>query len=462
MRALAGAFLVVASVVAAITLYSRLGDRTEVLAVNRTVLAGEQITGADLEIVSISSDDHIAFRPASDRSLVIGQYARVRLAADSLLVDDSLQPQPLVDPDRVLMSVEVPAGQVPVGLREQSRVVLIVTPPGGPSDVAPVLVEAVVAAVPRDLAEVVGAGGDSRATVALSVEVPPADVALVGIGRGRQRRRARPVGRVPRRRRRADHGRTGPGRIGMSIVAVCTAPGTAAATTTALLLGAMAPPVPTPLVAECDPSGGDIAAWAGLAPEPGWSTAVAAPQPTWSVIERHAQALPNGPRVITASSRPSQARGRITRAATSFASMLAATPEVLAVADCGRVDSIAPAWVGVAQLSLLLVRQAPTAGATVARVDRAIEVLDVLSAACPRVGVVLIGRTPYPPAEVEAALGMALFATLPEDPAGAALACGGWTIGRGAGRSALAKAAAVLARRAVEAVGDVDAGLVTA
>ena len=73
-RALAGTFLVVASVVAAITLYSRLGDRTEVLAVNRTVLAGEQITGADLEIVSISSDDHIAFRPASDRSLVIGQY----------------------------------------------------------------------------------------------------------------------------------------------------------------------------------------------------------------------------------------------------------------------------------------------------------------------------------------------------------------------------------------------------
>ncbi len=179
-RALAGAFVVVASVVAAITLYSRLGDRTDVLAVNRTVLAGEQITGADLEIVSISSDDHIAFRPASDRSLVIGQYARVRLAADSLLVDDSLQPQPLVDPDRVLMSVEVPAGQVPVGLREQSRLVLIVTPPGGPSDVAPVLVEAVVAAVPRDLAEVVGAGGDTRATLALSVEVPAADVALVG------------------------------------------------------------------------------------------------------------------------------------------------------------------------------------------------------------------------------------------------------------------------------------------
>src|SRR4029077_5404539 len=121
-------------------------------------------------------------------------------------------------------------------------------------------------------------------------------------------------------------------------------PGTTAATTTALLLGAMAPPAPTALVAECDPSGGGIAAGGRLAPEPGWSTAVAAPQPTWSVLERHAQALPNGPRVITASSRSAQPRGSTTRAAPSFASMLAATPEVLAVADCGRVDSIAPAW----------------------------------------------------------------------------------------------------------------------
>ncbi len=178
-RALAGAFVVIASVVAAIALYSHLGDRTDVLAVNRTVLAGEQLTAADLEVVSISSDDHLAFIGASDRGLVVGQYARVRLAADSLLVPESVQPTALVDPGRVLMSVEVPAGQIPVGLREQSRLVLVVTPAGGSTDVDPVLVEATVAAVPRDLAEVVG-GDDTRSMVALSVEVPPAFVSLVG------------------------------------------------------------------------------------------------------------------------------------------------------------------------------------------------------------------------------------------------------------------------------------------
>ena len=382
----------------------------------------------------------------------------MRLAADSLLVDDSLQPQPLVDPDRVLMSVEVPAGQVPVGLREQSRLVLVVTPPGGPSDVAPVLVEAVVAAVPRDLAEVVGAGGDSRATVALSVEVPPADVALVGSAEAvsvgvLDPSAAFPVPAVAPTTvaARRDEHRRGVHRAGHRGGDHHGAP------------------------ARCDGAARPDAAGGRVRPFGRGHRGLGRPRPRAGLVDRsrraaadvvgHRAARPGTPERTAGDHgvvAPLAGAGSITRAATSFASMLAATPEVLAVADCGRVDSIAPAWVGVAQLSLLLVRQAPTAGATVARVDRAIEVLDVLSAACPRVGVVLIGRAPYPPAEVEAALGMALFATLPEDPAGAALACGGWTIGRGAGRSALAKAAAVLARRAVEAVGDVDAGLVLA
>ena len=129
MRALVGALVVVASVVAALAIYTRIGNRTEVLAVARDVLAGEQISDDDLEVVSISSDDGIPTVPASQRNTIVGQYARVRLLSGSLLVADSVQAKPLVDPDRVLMSVVVPVGLVPVGLREQSRVVLVVTPP---------------------------------------------------------------------------------------------------------------------------------------------------------------------------------------------------------------------------------------------------------------------------------------------------------------------------------------------
>ena len=43
-RALFGVLLVVASVVVALTIYTRIGDRHEVLAVTRTVLAGEQLS----------------------------------------------------------------------------------------------------------------------------------------------------------------------------------------------------------------------------------------------------------------------------------------------------------------------------------------------------------------------------------------------------------------------------------
>ncbi len=181
MRALAGALVVVTSVVAALAIYARIGDRAEVLAVSRDVLAGEQIVDDDLEVVSLSSDDRIPTVPASQRSAIVGQYARVRLLAGSLLAADSVQSRPIVDPDRVLMSVVVPVGLVPVGLREQSRVVLVVTPPtSGGVRPAPVLVDAVVAAVPRNLGEVVGSADAGQGMIALAVEVPPSYVGVVG------------------------------------------------------------------------------------------------------------------------------------------------------------------------------------------------------------------------------------------------------------------------------------------
>jgi hypothetical protein len=180
-RAVFAGLLVVTSVAIAVTVYSRIGDRHEVLAVTRTVLAGEQLTDADLREVSISSDGSFASMPASSRGLIVGQYAKVRLVSGSLLVTDSVQSRPLVDPQRVLMSVAVPLTGVPAGLREGSRLVLIVTP-SAESNGSSTLVEATVAAVPSNLGELVGGSSSSGAssTVALSVEVPPAAATLVG------------------------------------------------------------------------------------------------------------------------------------------------------------------------------------------------------------------------------------------------------------------------------------------
>ena len=84
------------------------------------------------------------------------------------MVGDQLQPTRLVSEGRVLTSVTVPLGEVPVGLREQSQVALVVTPgdevaeEAGP---APVVVPATVTALPANLAEVVGGVDSSSRTV---------------------------------------------------------------------------------------------------------------------------------------------------------------------------------------------------------------------------------------------------------------------------------------------------------
>jgi hypothetical protein len=182
-RAVCAGLVIVASVAFFLTLLTRTGDRHEVLALTRTVLAGEQVTASDLREVAIASDSSFASVPSSNRDLIVGQYAKVRLMNGSLLVTDSVQARPLVDPDQVLMSVPVPLTGVPAGLREGSRLVLIVTPASELSESsAPSLVEATVAAVPSNLGELVGGSTSSGATtvVALSVEVPPGSASLVG------------------------------------------------------------------------------------------------------------------------------------------------------------------------------------------------------------------------------------------------------------------------------------------
>lgn len=178
LRAAAGALLVLVTVAVALTLFVRVGDRRDVAALNRTVLAGEQLAASDFKTVSIASDESFPSVSADDVELMVGQYARVRMVAGSLLVAESVQPEPLVDPERVLMSVPVSVSHVPVGLREGSQLMLIVTPASSGS-AAPVLVEAMVAAVPGNLVEVLN-GDNGASTVALSVEVDPSSAALVG------------------------------------------------------------------------------------------------------------------------------------------------------------------------------------------------------------------------------------------------------------------------------------------
>jgi len=233
--------------------------------------------------------------------------------------------------------------------------------------------------------------------------------------------------------------------------------GESAVTTTGLLLAATSPPDRPVVFAECDPSGGDLAAWAELRDTPGWSTAVASGDRSWPGLRAHLQQMPSGLNVLVAPTLAGQAEVVVREASHRFGSMLRALSEVTVIADCGRMGVEPPLWTSVADVVLLVVHQTATSpGATVARVDRAREALGVLSTRGIRVATMVIGVRPYAPAQVADVLGSALFGVLPEDPAGAGLAAGAWTVGRGASRSALARAARPLAAT----VADMAAGSV--
>jgi MinD-like ATPase involved in chromosome partitioning or flagellar assembly len=224
----------------------------------------------------------------------------------------------------------------------------------------------------------------------------------------------------------------------MTLVAICEAPGTSASTTTALALAALAPDGHSTLVLECDPSGGDLAGWAGLYGNPSWSSAIAAPDRSWSGLYRHLQELPSGLHVMLAPSSPSQAATVVAEAAERFAPMVSALGDVVAFADCGRSTG-RNGWIEAADLVVLLVRQAASAGATVARIDRSVELGESLQRRG-RVGVVVVGDRPYAADEIAATLGVPLLGVLPNDGPGAALAAGAWTVGKGANRTPLARA----------------------
>ncbi len=206
------------------------------------------------------------------------------------------------------MSVPVPLSGVPTGLREGSRLVLIVTPKAAGATAPPVLVEATVAAVPRNLGELVGGGDSNQSTVALSVEVAPESAAVVGPAEAvavAVLAADAPFPAAACSERRVDAVDDGGGRLMGGVVAVCAAAGTVTSTTCALALASSMPSGQPVLFAECDPSGGDLAAWAELRETPGWSTAVAGGDRSWTGLRAHFQEMPSGLSVLCA---PTQAR----------------------------------------------------------------------------------------------------------------------------------------------------------
>lgn len=175
-RVAAGAALAAAAVGGNVVVYSSLDDRTEVLQVVLDVRAGDPVTLDTVRVVEVALDPTVPVVPADQLTAVVDQYARVHLAAGTILAPVLLQPEPLVAPGTSVVAVELRPTLVPTGLRERSHVELVVPPdPSVAGDITTVEPLRTTGRVVTRPTEVDGVSG----LVSMSVEVPTATAAAL-------------------------------------------------------------------------------------------------------------------------------------------------------------------------------------------------------------------------------------------------------------------------------------------
>jgi len=152
--------------------YSSLNSAEPVVQVIRDVPAGEQLTSDMFRTVNVDADSSVNIIDWNDLDAVIGNYAKVRLISGSLVTWEAVQSSPLVAEGNAVVAIQVPEGALPVGLREQVPIELVIPPDRSAADAATIVVSARVVALPILTANALG-------TQSLSVEVAAADAATV-------------------------------------------------------------------------------------------------------------------------------------------------------------------------------------------------------------------------------------------------------------------------------------------
>lgn len=150
-----------------VLVYSSLDDAAPVVQAVRDIPAGTQITSDMLRTVDADLDSTVEVIPGSQLDLIPGRYARVRVVSGSLLSSLVLQSDPLVTAGHSVVAIQVGDGALPVGLRERSRVQLVIPPPTSSTD-APRVVTGRTVGLPI-------ASNSALAITTLSVEVETAE-----------------------------------------------------------------------------------------------------------------------------------------------------------------------------------------------------------------------------------------------------------------------------------------------
>lgn len=124
----AGVVIVVLGALGAFAIATTAADTRPYLAVATTVTAGARLADADLTVVQLSPVSGLTPVPVADRARMVGQYAKVELAAGTLLTAGQLTEQALPGPGRQLIGLDLTSAQLPGRqLRPGEPVLLVIT-----------------------------------------------------------------------------------------------------------------------------------------------------------------------------------------------------------------------------------------------------------------------------------------------------------------------------------------------
>lgn len=171
-RIAAGVALAAIAVGGNVVVYTSLDSKEPVVQAVRDIPAGEQLTGDMFRAVDIGADSTVNVISGDRLDSLVGNYAKVRLVAGSLVTPESIQALPLVTPGNSVVAIQVADGSLPIGLRERVPVLLVV-PADRVADGAGVMsIPGRVVGLPTDTSSALG-------LLSLSVEVTAGDAATV-------------------------------------------------------------------------------------------------------------------------------------------------------------------------------------------------------------------------------------------------------------------------------------------
>ena len=233
----------------------------------------------------------------------------------------------------------------------------------------------------------------------------------------------------------------------MDIVPLLAAKGSMGVTTAALTLAAVWPQRRgAPVVVECDPGGGDVAARFGLEVIPGVVSLAAElersgpadPAESGDQVGGHTQELPGGLRVLVAPTSPEEMRLPLERLAEDLPRLAQAKADFMV--DCGRLEASAMRQ---RTATLRLVQRCGLVVVVVRPELAALQHLNVWLPTLRSLDVAILallsGRGPYSPEEIAQTMDLRVIGTLPHDPAAAGVV--GGASGSRPDRSALFRAA---------------------